>query len=289
MPQSIRFFAHNRWIRSTTVVAATNEATDHEADLTKTPALAETWRSTNLSEPQISANFTSAFKVGAVCLVRCNLTSRGLYRVRAGSTPKSSNLYDSGWIGRARYYSDSEIANAKTSEFFSSGFPVSGVQKRIQPQIIVAPFPSEVSAQYITIDFDDPTNPDGFIEIGYVYAGKTLEPDRDLMYGWKMQRDDFVREGRAASGQYWPSSVYNRTLVTLTMAPQRESDITAYWMLMEALVGINNEFIVSLINRSDSLTYTTTIYCKWEVIPGNTNIAINTWNLSTMAISEIVD
>lgn len=289
MPQSIRFFAHNRWNRSTTLLDSSGERTDYEVDETKTPTLAETWRSTGLPGAYISANLVTTYKIGAVCLVRCNLTNNGLYRVRVGNTADFSiNLYDSGWVERRRYYSDSEIAMAKTSEFFPEGLPTSAMQKRIQPQVLVVPLSEEVTAQYIRIDFDDTNNPDGYQQIGYVYAGKVLEPNRDLMYGWKIQRDEFVRDGQAGCGQYWPSSVYNKTLVTLTMAPQNESDLTGYWLLMESLVSINCEFIMSLINRTDSLAYTTTIYGKWAQAPGNQNVAFKTWGLQ-MACEEIVD
>lgn len=289
MPQSIRFFAHNRWIRSSTLLDSSGERTDYEVNQTKTSALAETWRSPGLPDAYVSANFQETFKIGAICLVRCNLTNNGLLRIRIGNTADFSiNLYDSGWIERRRYYSDAEIAIAKTSEFFPEGLPIPDMQKRIQPQVIVVLLPSEITAQYVHIDFDDITNPKGYMEIGYIYAGKVLEPNRDLLYGWKIQRDDFVRDGQAASGQYWPSSVYNKTLMTLAMAPQTESDLLAYWILMESLVSINNEFIISLIDRNDSLAYTTTLYGSWAQAPGNTNVAFKTWGIQ-MAFSEIVD
>ena len=293
MPRSIRFFAHNRWNGSiavpTPIIGSSGERTDYEADMTQTMALAETWRSTGLSGAYITADLTTAYKIGAICLVRCNLTSNGLFKVRIGNTADfSTNLYDSGWVERRRYYSDAEIAIAKSSEFFPDGFPNSDMQKRIQRQILVVVLPSEVSARYIRIDFNDTANPDGYIEVAYVYAGKILEPTNDLMYGWKMQRDDFVRDGQAACGQYWPSSVYNKTLIALTMAPQSEVNLTNYWLLVEYLVGINQEFIVSLVQQTDSLLYTTTVYGKWSQVPSNQNVAFKTWAIN-MLIEEVVD
>lgn len=286
--RSIRFFIRNRWTRSGSLISSSGETTDHEDDLTKSPALAETWRSSSLSGAYISADLISAYKISAVCLVRCNLSNNGLYRIRiSNSSDFTGNVYDSGWIGRKRYFSDAEIILAKTSEFFTAGLPISDIQKRIQRQVMVVPL-AEVTGQYVRIDFDDATNPDGYLEVGYVYVGRTLEPDRDLMYGWKMQRDDFVREGQAACGQYWPSSVYNKTLVTFTMAPQRESDMMGYWFLLESLVGINDEFIVSLFDRSDTLLYTTTIYGKFTQVPNNANTAFRTWAFSA-AVEELID
>ena len=293
MPKSIRFFIHNRWNGSiavpTPVISSSGERTDHEADLTQTLALAETWRSTGLPGAFITADLTTTYKIGAVCLVRCNLTNNGLFKIRVGNTADfSTNLYDSGWVERKRYYSDPEINIAQSSEFFPDGLPISDMQKRIQQQVIAIALPSEVTARYVRIDFDDTGNANGYMEVGYVYAGKILEPSNDLMYNWRMQREDFVRDGQATCGQYWSKSVYNKTLMTLTMAPQPESDLTSYWLLLESLVSINCEFIVSLIQRSDTLLYTTTIYGKWSQVPGNTQIAFKTYGLS-MLIEEVVD
>ena len=295
MPRSIRFFIHNRWNRAAcegetgTVIGFSGEQTGYEADLTQTIALAERWRSPGLPGAYISADLGAGYRLGAVCLVKCNLSRVGLFRVQVGNTSDfSTNLYDSGWGTRRRYYSDAEIIAAHTSEFFTAGLPISDMQKRIQRQVIVVAFPAEVTARYIRIDFDDVTNPDGFMELSYVYAGIVLEPSNDLLYGWKMQREDFVRDGQAACGQYWSASVYNKTLITLQMAPQRESDLTGYWMLMEALVSINKEFIVSLIERTDSLHYTTTVYGRWSVVPTNTAIAFQSYSIP-MAVEEIID
>lgn len=293
MSFSIRFFAHNRWngsiAVSTPTITASGERADHEADLTRTMALAETWRSVGLPGAYLAADLMTAYKIGAVCLVRCNLTNNGLFRVRIGNTADFSvNLYDSGWIERRRYYSDAEINTAHSSEFFPEGLPNLDMRKRIQQQIPIVALPSEVSARYVRIDFDDSSNPDGYIEVGYVYAGKVLEPTNDLMYGWKIQRDDFVRDGQAACGQYWSASVYNKTLIVLTMAPQHETSLTGYWLLMEYLVGINEEFIVSLVQKNDSLLYTTTVYGKWSQVPSNQNISFRTYQ-SSMAFEEIVD
>lgn len=293
MSRSIRFFIRNRWNGSiavaTPIISSSGERTDYEADLTQTLALAETWRSTGLSGAFIAADLTTTYKIGAVCLVRCNLTNNGLFKVRVGNTADfSTNLYDSGWVERKRYYSDTEISIAKSSEFFPDGLPISDMQKRIQQQVIVVALPAEVTARYVRIDFDDIGNADGYVEVGYVYTGKILEPSNDLMYGWKMQREDFVRDGQATCGQYWSKSVYHKTLITLTMAPQPESDLLSYWLLLESLVGINDVFIVSLIQRSDALLYTTTIYSKWSQVPGNTHVAFRTYGIN-MPIEEVVD
>lgn len=288
MPQSIRFFIRNRWKRTSTVLAASGEANDYEVKFLRSPALDETWRSRTLAGAYVAADLGSTFKIGAVCLVKSNLTNNGQYRIRIGNTSNFSvNLYDSGFSNRKRYYSDTEIAIAKTSEFFQNGLPITDLQKRIQRQVIVVALPAEVTARYIRIDFNDTSNPDGYMELGYVYAGRVLEPSRDLLYGWKMQRDDFVRDGQAACGQVWSSSVYNKTLVSCTLAPQRESDVTGYWLLLESLVSINEEFIVSLVQKTDTLLYSTAIYGKLVQVPSNQHAAFNTWNLN-LQIEEII-
>lgn len=289
MPRSIRFFIHNRWIESIATISSSGEQTDHEAVLTKTMALAETWRSTGLAAPYLSASLGAQRRIGAVCIVKSNLTNAALFRVTCSNTANFAVLlYDSGWNTRKRYFSDNEIFVAKTSEFFPGGLPITDLQKRIQRQVIIIQLPTEVTAGYVKVEFNDPTNPDGYIEIPYVYAGLVLESSNDVLFNWKLQRDDFVRDGQAACGQYWSSSVYNRTLMTFTMAPQRESDLTGYWLLLESLVSINYEFIVSLLDRTNTQQYVTSIYGRFPQVATNTNLAFLHWGMS-WAVEELVD
>jgi hypothetical protein len=296
MPRSIRLLFHNRWNRKVCVgdsggpvISASGEQTDHEADKTQNPAIVETWRSPGLPGAYISGDLGAAYRVGAVAIVGCNLSNNGTYRVRVSSSSTfATSLYDSGSRERDRFYSDAEIARALSSEFFPDGLPNDFTGRRIQRQVLLVILPAEVTGQYVRVDFDDPTNPDGYMEVSYIYAGISLEPDRDLLYGWKIQRDNIVRGGQAACGQYWSASVLHKTLMEFTLAPQRESDLTGYWMLLESLVSINEEGIVSLVDFTDSKKYTTTIYGKFAQSSINTNIAFQSWQLN-MRVEELID
>lgn len=288
MPRSIRFYIRNRWVESGAVISSSGALANYPASNTQAPDLDESWRSPGLTGQYLAANLGQQRKIGAIVIVKPNLTSAGFYRARIANTPTfSSVIYDSGTRTRARYFSDAEILTAKTSEFFDGGVPNVDTRKKLQRQVIIIELPSEVSGQYIQIDLNDVTNPDGYIEVGTVFAGRILQPTNDLMFNWKIQRDHIVRDGQAACGQYWSASVRHKTLVEFSLAPQRETDILAYWFLLQSLVGINDPFVISLTDRTDSLNFTTSLYAKFVVVPTITASAYRHYTMP-MQIEEIV-
>lgn len=285
MPRSIRFFLRNRWPNATSITAGATDLS-YPATNTQTDKLDESWRSPQTTT-YISADLGSTYKIAAVAVVKPNLSYGGTYRIRVSTSSSfATTLYDSGTVQRQRYYSDSEIAVAKTSEFFNVGVPNSAIQKRLQRQVLLHEF-TEVSARYVRVDFADPANVDGYIEVGYVYAGRILQPNNDLAFNWKMQRDETMRSGRASCGQYWSAAVRQRTLLDFTLAPQPETDVLAHWFLLQTLIGITNAFIISLTDQTDSLKLTTTIYGKWVQVPVLSQAAYRHYSIP-MQFEEIV-
>lgn len=293
MPRSIRFYTRNRWVESATIITSSGSQPDsdageaHDPSRTQTPDLDSVWWSSGLTSVYLSADLGQARKIGAVAFARCNLTNGGTYRIRVSSSPIfATSLYDSGTRTRTRYYGDLEIATAKTSEFFSSGTPNVDTRKLLQSQVTIVELPSEVTGQYVRIDFNDASNTDNYIGVGAVYAGRILQPDHDLLFNWKIQRDHIVRNGQASCGQYWSASVRHRTLVEFSLAPQKEADVLAYWFLLQSLVGVNDPFFISLLDRTDSWNFTTSLYARFVEVPIISAIAYRHYSMP-MRVEEL--
>ena len=295
MPRSIRFFFRDRWKDGT--VSSSSEDVDPDGVILYEPAntqvteLSGLWQSESgdVTAAYLSNDLGGAYRIGAVCIVRTNLTENATIRVRVGNTFNfSTNLYDSGVVQRDRYFSNAEITAARTSEFFLNGLPLPNTQLRIQRQVHAFILPSEVTAQYVRVDFSDAGNPDGRIQVGYVYAGIVYEPSNDLLFGWQLQRDNVVRGGQAASGQYWSADVFHKTLVSFALAPQSESTVLNIWMLFEHLINTNQIFLMQLVDFTDSLRFTTTLYCRMVNPVANRKIAFNSYGLIFSA-EEVID
>lgn len=271
-----------------TTITASSALADFPATNMHSQSLDESWRSVGTGTANLDADLGQARKIGAIILVKSNLTSTGTYRARvSNSSTFGSSLFDSGVTLRKRYFSDFEIFTARTSEFFVDGVPSVDTRKKLQRQVIIIELPSEVTGRYVRIDLNDSGNPDGYLELGAVYSGRILQPNNDLLFNWKIQRDHIVRNGQAACGQYWSSSVRHKTLVEFSLAPQREADVLAYWFLLQSLIGINDSFIVSLTDRTDSLNFTTSIYGKFVVVPTIQATAYRSYAMP-MQIEEII-
>lgn len=280
----------NLWSRKDNLVAATSEVAGHEVRRTQDMQLASSWRVTGLTGQYITCIFSRQWTMSAVAIVGSNLTNLATVRVRIGNSSSfATNLLDSGLVKfREPIYTSNELAVGHLSEFFDgNGLPWPETQPILKKSVRVFYFNGEVSAQAVRIDVNDPTNPDGYIDIPYVYAGRVFIPNPDVYYGWKVFRDDTARMPQSSCGQFWSASVFKRIRLSCTIAPQKETDLLGQWFLMQYLNGINTSFIVSIERRKDSLKFYTTIYGKFFESPKNQNIAYHRFTIP-MEIEEII-
>lgn len=290
MGTSIKLLIMNRWSLGNGETTASSFQTDHEASKSANFALSRTWRSTGVSAEWLLRDFGEVRIVGGVGIVGTNLTVDATFRVRvSNSSDMSSPLYDSGVVVFwERIYSAAENLTGFLSEFFDgAGLPYTETQNVIQEKVRVVYFPSEVTGRYVQVDFFDPTNAEGFIQVGYVYAGRVFEPSPDIYYGWKIVRNQVARMPQATCGQYWSAGVFRRVHISCTVALQRETDLLGQWFLMQYLTGVGGEFIVSLRRSRDSWAFYTTIYAKFSESSKNQNPSFKRFNIP-LEIEEII-
>lgn len=81
--------------------------------------------------------------------------------------------------------------------------PVSGYQQ-------VLALPPHTTADYATISFDDPTNPDNFINVPLVFAGSAWFPAVGAGFSSTVGRDATILEATARGGSEYPTLLYQR-------------------------------------------------------------------------------
>lgn len=293
MGRSLRLYLWNRYALAEGTITSSGEldGDNYPVEDTQNLAVGDTWRSSGVAgDTYIIRDLGDTYIIGGVGIVARNLTRSAQVRVRIGNTSNfATNLYDSGQVNfHLPIYTSAERTattlnpTSYISEFFdSNGLPTTHtIDNILKLPVRTFELPAEITARYIRIDFFDSTNPDGYVEISHVYAGRILEPSPDILYGYRISRQHTARQPQSASGQYWCANVYKRVRLSCTLAPQRETDMLGYWYLLELLVGLNQPLIVSVEDSNNSIKFYTAFFGILVQNPQNTNVAFKRHSFS---------
>ncbi len=119
------------------------------------------------------------------------------------------------------------------------GGPVAGYG-----QVIALP-PAGTVADYVQIGFNDPTNPDGFINVPLVFCGAAWRPLGSASYATSTGRDATTTEATTRGGQEFPSLYYQRRRWSVSLEALRTSEVWNYGDILSsyASAGSNVLFI----------------------------------------------
>lgn len=133
---------------------------------------------TQLVSTQFKLSMAEPLTLRGIQLIATNLSSAALYRLSWYADPAFTLLNDtSGWIAVG-----SSIDWTNTLEWFDWLDPNFwlGAQPFFDPdnlgRDIKYTFFEPTSVQYLKIEFDDTTNAEGFVEVGYLFVGKSFIP-----------------------------------------------------------------------------------------------------------------
>lgn len=114
-----------------------------------------------------------------------------------GGTPWAAGSAIGGHMRRIRYWpralTTAEMQRATSALFSATLSPVNGQ--------VVAVFPADVSATYVTITFSDPTNPDNHINVPLAFAGPAWQPLTAMAWSSSMGRDAISDTVQTRGGQ----------------------------------------------------------------------------------------
>lgn len=304
----IKFLLWNIWNLSTSSLSASSEAdVEHLVGATQISARNTTWRSTGLTNQWLKVDLGASHTIGALAIVYPHNwpnsfqilstssdlslpTSAATVRVRVSNNANlSSPTYDSGIINVWQsVLTLNELIQGQDSEFFNeNGGPNETTRTYLSGMTRVFIIPSEISGRYVQFDLSDPTNSKSYMDISYIYVGRYFEPNPDLLYGWKLGRNEAARTPKASGGTMWASRIFQRTKLSLILAPQKESNITSYWALLSMLVGTRNEMIVQVRDINSSFKFFTTIYGRFTDTMKFTAVGFKNYSLP-LQIEEII-
>lgn len=284
------FFPFNRWkLIGHGSLTPSSEIATYPATNTYLQQPSKVWRSTSTSA-SLTRNLANPYRISAVCITGYNATKDATFRVRIGNDPTFAvTKYDSGTL---RMWEPSfATTGLYAEEADSEGYPTAELIELLRycgenPRTVRWVTFTEVNAQHIKIDFDDPTNERGLIEVAYVYCGIHVKVKPDQVYGWSLVPVGNSRIKKSASGSVWTDVFYRQVIAQANFASQTEANTLAFFNFLAGYLGRTREFIVSFQPDNLPRKQFFSLFGKFQQVPQITNIALRTYN-NELIIEEL--
>lgn len=156
----------------------------------------ETARSTNAltSSTKITFDLGQSRVLRGFGLGHTNIDADGLWRILLGTSSGGSQVLTTSWTDCWHLDHRTGLA-ALGLEPNDSAVP--------DDEDIIMFLGDYYSARYVTLEIDNTTNADGFVEIGTVFAGGALIPGENASYGLRHLRKSQSTVSRSEAGSQW--------------------------------------------------------------------------------------
>lgn len=149
------------------------------------------------ADTKFLADLGQSRSLRVAALVNHNLSLDATWRIKLGTTSGASDVYDSGWQGCWAMVFDSEMLEWEADNWWAG---IADDEYVRHPFAVVWPFDAYYSARYVTIEIDDTTNPDGYVQVARPFIGGGLQPAHNASYGLAEQWVDQSGIEEAQSG-----------------------------------------------------------------------------------------
>ena len=152
-------------------------------------------RSTNdaTTSTKFCVNLGAAYSLRAFALCNHNLSADGQWRILLGTSAGASNVY----AGALADWLEADFDTATAALGMQDGEYL----RESMPALIV--LPATYSAQYVTVEIDDTTNADGYVQIGRFFCGGGFVPTYNANYGLQDSWVDLSTKDQSESGALW--------------------------------------------------------------------------------------
>ena len=271
MGSTARFMPLNRWTSSASTITAFDEVSTFPASNTKIQQRSRLYRSQSLSGiPFLKADLGASYILGGVAFSSHNLTKDAVWHITVSN---NSDLSSPTFVATGLNVWEPWMGTRLTEFSDSAGKPSAEMIKLLEfcaenPRVVRwHVFPSEVTGRYVRLQFDDPTNTDGYIEVAWCYAGRVISLDENVLYNWQIQPDDVVRKHISAYGQRWIDILHRKVRIKAGFNPQNSNIAWAFWQFLFDNLGQTGEMVLAL--RDDDLTdrFWFSLYCRLAGVP----------------------
>lgn len=181
----------------------------------------------NLAEAWIAIDLGAAMPINLIAPLYVQATLAATWRVRAANDANAvidAPLYDSGPMVLSNALGLAHRGGAVHGQKFLGA--------------------SSVTARFWRVDFDDPTNPAGYLDLGALVMDRGFQPDLNIGFGWSVGLVDPSRKAKAISGAVSPTM--RRKYMTGQIAFECQSQDMAYGQLfaIDQEVGVTEPVLL---------------------------------------------
>lgn len=219
-------FLSSRWIDGATVTASSERGL-LVAEHVQTYRPDQVWRATGCNAEHLAFDFGEERIVEAAATVASNLSADAMIRLRLATTSggvTAAPAVDTGFV----------------SPWPSSGKPTDPDWPSYASLLVVA---NAVAYRYGRLDIEDPTNSDGYAEIGRLFVGPAFVPALNVDLSWSL--------GLAAPGEVVVST-FGRTflaergpasrIMQVPFSAMSQGELLSEMMELERYLGIAKDF-----------------------------------------------
>jgi len=160
-----------------------------------------------------------------------NLSLAGLVRVRLSTVADfATNVYDSGWVAPWENAYPATGLPSWHPSYASLDFTAEDADN--YPLGLTFVTPAAVTARYLRWEFDDSSNPDGYLEMGRLVVAPGWQPSYHPDQGAEIGYDTSSRSQETDGGSFVHTDRARRRLVTLRFGdlPQNEAMVSFFEM-----------------------------------------------------------
>lgn len=190
MNKNLRIIFDNVHDAATTLTATSEASSQLSIDKTQRSGRSYVWRSLDTSPQVVTASFDNPLSINGVVIYQHNLSN--LAKVRVEYIRNNNVIYDSGELIAAEL--------VPLGEWEAGIDPWGGSQVIQLPNVQLSVLTPSVFIDGYKITIDDPANPDGFIQVQRIVAGKYYSPKFNASYNPSLYWVDSSEHRRTEAG-----------------------------------------------------------------------------------------
>lgn len=221
-------------------------------------------------------DFGKAKMIGAMGLINVNFSALGKYRLIGYSTAGySSPVYTSAWI---KAWPDNAIPMAMRNwrdKNFWTGCASEETRAGIQNTVTLV-LPTKLSLRWWRIEFDDETNPDGYLHIGNVFMGDAWTLEDNFSWGDALSFNDESQAEFSLGGTKYGDKLPVTRTYKCAVGSMTDDEVNARLIDMLLVGGKTDEMLV--IPDYDDVTnaFRRNFRCEFEALPSIVNENVHT-------------
>lgn len=216
----------------------------HQLSNLKDDQKAKTWRSVDLSSPKMIITWASAQEISGVALAFTNLIAGSTFQITLYDDPAAGTLlHDTGAIPVTYNYDPPVGFDSIGSASFAYG---GGAH-------VSAFFNSVSGVERMEIELTSAGNPDGYVEISRIIAGKFWEPNENADYGAKTDFIDTTTGMRTSAGDLITDRGTITRAMEFSMQAMDAQDKAALNNLFRS-IGKSQPLFISLVPGNGPIT-----------------------------------